>query len=168
MKLFNVLLRKELVTQLFGEGRGQKKDIVGKIVSIVISALFLALFVYLFVAFQSKFTALNLSNEILILFIALAIVAQIIFSVPRTGNVLYGGDDAKVILPLPISNLTMLTAKLSALWIKEVVNSCFFLLPVMVAFGIMSKSNFGFYIFVVIAIASATRENSRKNLFSER
>ena len=156
MKLFNVLLRKELVTQLFGDNRGKKRDVVGTVMSVLISGLFLVLFVYLFVAFQSKFTSLNLENEVLILFVALAIVAQIIMSVSRTGNVLYGGDDAKVILPLPISNVTMLAAKLTALWIKELVNSCFFLVPVMVAYGIMSECGVLFYFGVVLSVALAS------------
>ena len=156
MKLFNVLLRKELVTQLFGDTRGMKKDVLGKIISALISLLFLALFVFLFVAFHSKFTALNLVNEVLIIFLALGILAQIIFSVGRTGNVLYGGADAKVILPLPISNLTMLTAKLFALWIKELVNSCFFLAPVLIAYGIMAKLGPLYYVFAVVSLAIAS------------
>ncbi len=156
MNLFNVLLKKELVTQLFGESRGKRKDILGNVVSVLISLVFLALFVYLFVAFQSKFAALNLVSEVLVLFAAAAIIAQIAMSVARASKVLYGGADAKVILPLPISNLTMLTAKLSALWVKEVVNSCFFLAPVLLAYGIMNSANVGYYICAALSVAVAS------------
>ncbi len=156
MKLFNVLLRKELATQLFRTKKGKGKDVLGSIVSALISLVFLALFVYLFVAFQSKFVALNLQNEILVLFIAVAITAQIIFSVPKCGQVLYGGDDAKVILPLPISNVTMLAAKLTALWIKELINSLFFMAPVCIAFGIMSGMGVLYYICTALAVAVAS------------
>lgn len=152
MKLFRVLLNKELVTQLFGDSRGKKRDVIGTIVSALISLAFLALFVFLFVAFHSKFTELMLEDEVLIIFVALGIVAQIILSVARTSSVLYGGADAKVILPLPISNFTMLAAKLVALWIKEIVNSCFFVAPVMIAYGIMGGKGPLFYVLTVIAV----------------
>lgn len=156
MKLFNVLLKKELVTQLFGDARGKKRDIPGAIVSVLISALFLTLFVFLFVRLQREFFSLNLENEILILFIAVAIIAQVVFIIPRAGNVLYGGADAKVVLPLPISNVIMLAAKLSALWVKEIVNSCFFLLPLLLAYGIMMSAGAAYYIGMVFAIALAS------------
>lgn len=153
MRLFNVLLKKELLTQFLRGGR--KKDYPGLVVTVLISLVFLALFVYLFVAFQAKFSSLNLVNEVLVIFAFLGIFAQIIFSVPKACAVLYGGADAKVILPLPISNVTMLTAKLIALWIKETVNSAFFVLPVFVAFGIMRSAGAVYYIFTAIGVALA-------------
>ena len=156
MKLFEVLLRKELATQLFGGKKGKGKDAVGFVVSTAISLVFLTLFVYLFVAFQSKFVSLNLQGEVLVLFIAAAIAVQIIFAVPKAGQVLYGGADAKVILPLPISNLTMLAAKLAALWIKEFVNSVFFLVPVMIAYGVMSGETALYYLCVLFVTADAS------------
>ncbi len=155
MKLFNVLLKKELVTQLFGNG-GKKKDILGKIVSGLISAVFLALFVFLYIAFQSKFAQLNLDKEVLILFMAVAVIAQTAFAVARVAHVLYGGVDAKVILPLPISDLTMLMAKLFSLWIQELINSLFFLIPVLLAYGIMSGAGVLYYVFALIVFAVAS------------
>ncbi|MBQ7164263.1 MAG: hypothetical protein IJR61_02925 [Clostridia bacterium] len=155
MKLFNVLLKKELLTQLM-RGGGKKKDALGYIVTTLISLVFLALFVYLFVAFQSKFEPLNLVDETLTLFVAAGIIAQIIFSVSKAGAVLYGGADAKVILPLPISNLTMLAAKLAALWIKEIINSAFFILPVFVAFGIMRSLGAVYYMLAAAGIIIAS------------
>lgn len=157
MKLFNVLLRKELITQLFGEGKTDKrKDILGQVLSALISVLFLALFVFLFVAFQSKFVSLNLEYEVLIIFVAVAIIAQVVLSLAKTANVLYGGTDAKVVLPLPISNLTMLSAKLTALWVKELINSCFFLAPIFIAYGVMADKSIFYYPSAVISVALAS------------
>lgn len=153
MRLFKILLRKELITQLFGGGKSWKKDIVGKVVSALISLVFLALFVWLFVSFHSKFTQLNLEYEVLVIFLALGIIAQILFGIARTSKVLYGGADAKVILPLPITNFVMLASKLTALWIKDVINACFFIVPVFLAYGIMSGAGFWYYIFAILALA---------------
>lgn len=153
MQLFKILLRKELVTQLFGDGKDWKKDVTGKIVSLLISGVFLALFVWLFISFHTKFTQLNLQYEILVIFLALGITAQIIFGIARTSKVLYGGADAKVVLPLPISNIVMLASKLAALWIKDVVNACFFIVPVLLAYGIMCGYSALYYVLAIIALA---------------
>ncbi|MBO7377632.1 MAG: hypothetical protein J6U35_02015, partial [Clostridia bacterium] len=136
MKLFEVLLKKEL-SYRFGGMKSGAKDTVGFILSAIISLVFLTLFVFLFVEFQSKFTPLNLENEVLVLFLAAAILLQIVFALPKTSIALYGGADAEVILPLPISERALLLSKFAAIFIGETVNSLFLQLPLIIAFGVV-------------------------------
>ncbi len=152
MKLFKVLLVKELATGLSPSSKGRKKDVPGMVVSALISLAFLTLFVYLFVAFEGEFARLGIAREVLVIFVAVAVIAEIALGIARTSRVLFGGEDAKVILPLPISTLTMLSAKLVALCIKEFFNSLFFLGPMLIAYGVMRGAGAVYYINAVLAV----------------
>ena len=50
----------------------------------------------------------------------------------------------------------MLAAKLAALWIKEIINSAFFILPVFVAFGIMRSLGAVYYMLAAAGIIIAS------------
>lgn len=67
-------------------------------------------------------------------------------------NVLYMSKDNSVIFSLPAKPVEIFISKLTVFYLTEFKKNLFFLLPFFLAFGIVLKLNFVFYIFVVFMI----------------
>lgn len=108
---------------------------------------FVALFAFRSVIISCKNA--ELANEFIVYFIFIVQLAQLLFGLSLTTKTLFFSADNDI-LKLPVSGRTILLAKTTYLYLKEMVFSLVLVLPVMIEFGILTGQAVSFYLLLPV------------------
>ncbi|MDR2867744.1 MAG: hypothetical protein LBV55_03710 [Acholeplasmatales bacterium] len=114
---------------------------------IVITLVFFAVF-YLG-KFFSLFNELRINVEIMYVIMAILVVILFLTTIIRLVKNLYFSTDSKILLPLPVAGNVIFTAKLISTLILEMLKSLRLMIPAFIAYGIMCKFLFPYYLLVI-------------------
>ncbi len=98
------------------------------------------------------FHQLNLLAEFLTLVLAVGCVAVVIFGLIPTLNYLYFSKDTEFMLTLPVKPSTVFLAKLSVVYLTEIVVSTLLLIPCIITIGVSVSLGPVFYIVGILAV----------------
>ncbi len=98
------------------------------------------------------FQQLNLLAEFLTLILGVGCVAVVIFGLIPTLNYLYFSKDTEFMLTLPVKPSTVFLAKLSVVYLTEIVISTLMLIPCIITVGIATSMSAVYYIVGVLAV----------------
>ena len=96
--------------------------------------------------------SMGLLSEFLTVLLGIACVAVVFFGIVPMLNYLYFSRDTEFMMSLPVKPSTVFMAKLSVVYLTEIVVSTLLLIPVMITVGVTLKLSAVFYIVSFIAI----------------
>ena len=158
MKKFFALLKVSLRSMLVvssGVGRGKKKKAVSGVGAVVlIAALALYLSGVYSTLFVSVLAPIGMESLVFVFMGIAALVTGLMFTAFGASAAVYGGKDNDLLLALPVSSTTLMAARVSAIYLENLLLSFFMLLPAGVAcavFGVAAASAAGFWVRLVLA-----------------
>ncbi len=115
-------------------------------------ACFIALEVYVFLSIDKKIVQYSSygTYDFLVLFLFVMCLISIISSIIKARKTLFNQSDVRVLLPLPISENTIVFSKIGYIYIKEVILNLIISTPILITFGATRNYMPYFYIFSVL------------------
>ena len=126
---------------------GQKGRTIGKLIGVLILLIYLG--VVLFVVETKLLDALlmfGMPDLLISLVMMLATVGTLIMSFFFVLSSLYFGRDAAYLAALPLKPRTILSAKLTQVWVSETCINAIIVLPACILYGIKTGAAAGFYL----------------------
>lgn len=159
MKKFFALLKVSLRSMLVissGVGRGKKKKAVSGIGAVIlIAALALYISGVYSTLFVSVLAPVGMESLVFVFMGIAALVTGLMFTAFGASSAVYGGKDNDLLLALPVSSTTLMAARVSAIYLENLLLSFFMLLPAGVAcaaFGATPEAlTAGFWVRLVLA-----------------
>lgn len=131
MRKFLILARVQLWALLasFRIGGGRRKAVSGWAALALMAALCLFISGAYSFPLGGQLAAAGCLELLLLMMSAMAVVMGLVFTVFAAQGVVFGGRDADLLLSMPVSAFTALLAKLTALYVENLVFCAFLLLP---------------------------------------
>ena len=146
MKGFAALLRLQLLSRLADlkprNIRTQFREKRGKTVGMLIAYVFLFIYLGFFLVFlettllDQVLIPMGMPDMLLTMAVTLAMVSTLIMSFFFIMSSLYFGRDSAFIASLPVKPRTVLSAKLTQVWISETLIDAIFILPACIIYGL--------------------------------
>ena len=159
MKSFFALLRLQLLSRYADmKPRNLKtalKEKKGRTIGMIIAILFLVVYVGGMLFFvETKvldiLMQVNMPDLLITLTVMLATVGTIVMSFFFVLSSLYLGRDAAYLASLPLNPRTILSAKMTQVWISETCIDALIILPASILFGIRTGASAAFYLRMVV------------------
>lgn len=159
MKKFFALLKVSVKSMLLtssGMGRGKRKKAVSGAGAILLIA-FLALYLSGTYSFMLLDILAPMGMEVLLfIFMGIgALVGGLLFTTFAVKGVVFGGKDNDLLLSMPVSSTMLMTSRVAAIYLENLLFSFFVLAPAGVACAILTRSGVGhtlvFWVRVLIA-----------------
>ena len=158
MKKFFALLKVSLRSMLVvssGVGRKKKKKAVSGVGAVVlISVLALYISGVYSTLFVSVLAPLGMESLVFVFMGIAALVTGLMFTAVGASSAVYGGKDNDLLLALPVSSTTLMAARVSAIYLENLLLSFFMLLPAgaaCAAFGVAAAATVGFWVRLTLA-----------------
>jgi len=143
LALLNVSLRSMLVAG-GGKGRGRrKKNATGAGAAVLIAGLGMYISGVYSTLLMTALAPINMEILVFIFMGLAALFGGLMFTAFGASAALYGGKDNDLMLSLPVSSTTLMAARISAIYIENLLFSFFMLLPAGVACMILTESGVG-------------------------
>ena len=124
----------ELIFKEFKKERNFKKDklksLLYALLKLVLAGLFVALEVFIFLSLDKKIEKYSSygTYDFLVLFMFILMLVSIVTSTIKARKVLFDKEDNRILMPLPISEHTIIDAKITYVYIKEIFLNLFIVL----------------------------------------
>ena len=158
MKKFFALLKVSLRSMLVvssGVGRGKKKKAVSGVGAVVlISVLALYISGVYSTLFVSVLAPLGMESLVFVFMGIAALVMGLMFTAFGASSAVYGGKDNDLLLALPVFVDDADAARVSAIYLENLLLSFFMLLPAgaaCAAFGVAAAATVGFWVRLTLA-----------------
>ena len=152
------LVLKLLLRNLFRTGGDKKRSgyIIGAYIAIGIFCIMIAA-VLAFVTFflSAQFASFGLTDELVTMIIGLGCVAVFLFGLVPMLSVLYFSKDSEFFLSLPIKPSVVYIAKLTIVYLSELVISSLMLAPALITVGATLKLGALYYITMLFAMLTS-------------
>lgn len=160
MRKFLALLRIQLLARFAGlkpanlkkvTDAKEKRKMMGTIMAyVMVVVVFAGAIIPLEVLFLNVLSQMGQEGLLLGLAVTLSMICTLILSFFFIMTSLYFGKDASYLAALPIKSSTVLSAKLSQVWISETAVSALFILPASILYGIKVGVDALFYVRMVL------------------
>ena len=134
---------------------GEKKGkTVGRLIAFVLAFAYLAgLLIYLEHAILNVLAGMGMPDMLMSLAITAAMLSTLVLAFFFIMSTLYFGRDAAFIASLPVRVRTVLSAKLTQIWLSETGVAALFLLPTGILYGLRLHPEAGFYVRLILVWA---------------
>ena len=153
MKSFFTLVKLLFIQQYRIKPTGSNKKRTGTIIALIVLALcFLPMLVGLVIVmyYMGKITGGNVGFCALLMLVCQGLV--MLFGLPSIISNVFNCRDADKLLPLPIRSITVFAAKLTVVYVNEVITTAFVILVTLLPFGIGSVAGVGFYLLLLLSL----------------
>lgn len=137
-----------------------KKATIFKVVLTILKFVLITAVIYLgfylldYLRIVSPFPGVP-SNLLVVLFTIMFLLALVVCTFGLVQN-LYFSKENKLLLTFPATKSEIFTSKLIVYFLYELKRNCFFLLPLFIAYGMINKLPFYYYIWLLLAIVVLT------------
>lgn len=145
---------KLLIKNMFKKSGKEKKGlfIFSAVMLGILYVSIAALIIFVIVGASSAIVQFNLQSEVLTIIFAICCVFILILGIVGILNTLYFSRDSEFFLSLPIKNSTVYFAKMTVVYLTELVIEALILIPCLLTMGIMLHMSAVFYIVGIAAI----------------
>lgn len=162
MKINNIrtLLMMQLKDKVDLSFTKNKKTLINKIVLSLLLFLIITVLIYLFLFLMKNLNVFSLSNYIpstvIGLIFSFIFIISIIQNSFKINNLLYFSNDNMVLLTLPIKVNELFLSKIILSFIFELKKNILYIFPLFIAYGILSKFQIYYYIWLIIMLIILT------------
>ena len=143
----------ELIFKEFKKERNFKKDklksLLYALLKLVLAGLFVALEVFIFLSLDKKIEKYSSygTYDFLVLFMFILMLVSIVTSTIKARKVLFDKEDNRILMPLPISENTIIASKITYVYIKEIFLNLFIASPLIITYA--ATRHFMPYVYVM-------------------
>ena len=137
-----------------------KKKMIFKIVWTVVGMAAVTAIIYLLFYLAVRFSLFSflqiLNFRVFLIVMTILLCLSFISCLANVTSTLYFAKDNPVLLTMPVRNSTIFISKIIVCFLYELIKNAVYFLPVLVAYGMIMKLPFTFYLWILFAIVFVT------------